>query len=118
MIIHFTGESPFQAKDIISYTKIVNAIIKDEVEGDINLSIRLLQDANTYESFTKYVVENSHKAEIRIFNASNTQYVRTTVPILLGTYKRSYKLYLEYLLEPADAGNQRVIKLVFSISKQ
>lgn len=117
MIVTFNGETPYKAKDIISQTKDLYVVIKDEVEGDIHLSIKLKNAADTHESFTKYVVENSHRAEIRIFNASPVQYVRTTDPIKLGTYKNRYILKLDFLLEPSGADSQRVIQLNFFITK-
>lgn len=117
MIVVFNEESSFQAKDIISQTKGINVVIKDNIEGDINLSVNLFV-VNNQESFTKYVVENAHKAEVRIFNAPSHQFVRTVEPIILGTYKNTYVLKMEYLLEPMGSNNQRVIKLTFTISKK
>lgn len=117
MIVMFNGETPYKAKDIISKTKDLYVVVKDEVEGDIHLTIKLKDVPDTRESFTKYVVENSHKAEIRIFNASPVLYVRTTDPIKLGTYKNQYTLKLDFLLEPSGADSQRVIQLNFFITK-
>lgn len=117
MIVTFNGETPYRAKDIISKSKDLYVVVKDDVEGDIHLTIKLKEISDTRESFTKYVVENSHKAEIRIFNASPVQFVRTTEPIKLGTYKNKYTLKFDYLLEPSGADSQRVIQLNFFITK-
>lgn len=115
MIVKFDGETLYQAKDIISNTKEVPVIIKDDVEGDIHLTIILIEDGG--DCFTKYVVENSHKAEVRIFNAPKLQFVRLLEPIKIGTYKHSSFIKMEYVLEPCGADKTRIIKVIFSLSK-
>ena len=102
----------------ISFSKGIYYSIKDDVEGDIDINVALTTDSTEEKSFTRYKVLNAHKALVQICNAHSDKYVRTKEKILLGSYKKEYKLYLQFCLEPESVNRTRLFKAMFTISKE
>lgn len=118
MDIVFDNKDYFVWQTKISYTKSISLKIIDDVEGNIKLTIHQIIDKNDTSSYTKYNVKDEHNAEIVIANADLTKYTSTRVPILLGTYKNDYYIYMEYVLEPIMSTPQSVIRLKFSLERK
>lgn len=115
MDIVFKDTDFFVWQTTISYQNSVSIKVIDDIEGNINLTIRQIKDDNNTNSYTRYQVEDLHNAEVIIANADTTKFTSTEKPIQLGTYKNDYILLLEYVLEPIMSNTQSVLRLKFSI---
>lgn len=118
MNVEFSGQDYFLWQTKISYSNSIGLKIIDEIEGNINLTIRQIKDDNDSNSYTRYLVKDLHNAEVIIANADASKFTSTEKPILLGTYKNEYSLLLEYVLEPIMSNTQSVLRLKFSIKKK
>lgn len=89
--------SPNERKEIVLY---------DSVEGDIRFYFIIEYSG---ESQTTINVTSSHSAEI-IISTDAYRVTRPSVPMRLGTYQRTFELYLEYEVFPVDnLGKHEVI---------
>ena len=102
----------------ISFSKGIYYSIKDDVEGAIDINVVLSADSTDEKSFTRYKILSAHKALVQICNAPSDKYVRTKDKMLLGSYKKEYKLYLQFCLEPEGVNRTRVFKAMFTIGKE
>lgn len=117
MNVEFINTEEVTKMEKISQEKKVTVKIIDEVEGNINMKLMLKDDDKKKDSYTTYKAIDSHQAEIWIVNAQNDKYTSTQLPILLGTYKKNYSLFLEYVLWPKMSDSVRMISLKFFIKK-
>lgn len=118
MDIVFDDKDYFVWQTKISYTNGVNLKVIDNVEGNINISIHQKKDEEDTSGYTRYNVIDPHNAEVIIANADLSRYTSTNKPILLGTFKNDYLLYMEYVLEPVLSNAQSVLRLKFSIKRK
>ena len=80
----------------ISEDEPVVATIHDEIEGNVDYTFKVIfNDFNS--SYTKYNVVDEHHAEIIISNPSGFG-VKPDKPILVGTYRNTYNLYVSFVL--------------------
>ena len=89
--------------------------VKDDVEGDIELRIRLLFDSEK-RSYTRFNAIDSHSGDVLIYNAPNDRFVSLSTPIQIGTYGGKYKLSMTYSLDPS-VGRDRRIQVEFNIAE-
>jgi hypothetical protein len=111
-VVDFKDKKSMNVTCLLSKSKKTKVVIKDKIEGDINLEFDVKMD-DTKRCYTKYEVTDSFNAKIKIFNVLPSQYSRTIEPILLGTYGNSSLIKLTYMLEPMDANKERKLELHF-----
>lgn len=90
--------------------------IPDEIEGDMEFSFKIKNDEFN-QSYTKYNVLGDHNAEIVI---SNVKYngVKSTKPIMLGTFKEMYYLYVSFVIFNENSNDKTwEIELIFTIKE-
>lgn len=103
----------YSIQEKISHSNPVHIEIIDRLEGDMNLTIMLINDPNS-KGGTRFHAIDSFNAEIHIINRDTSKYIRPEIPILLGSYKRKNDLYLEYVLEPQMSDGQSLIRVKFT----
>lgn len=108
------GTIIFANKFVITPTASVPCLIKDEVEGDMTISIKLKEDEKDKDSYTLYKVIANDKADVIIANTSKDKSTEVSKPILVGTYKHK-SLYLYFKVSPLLAGNLHEIDVKFFV---
>lgn len=108
------GTVIFAEKFVITQTASVPCLIKDSVEGDMTISIKLQEDENDKDSYTLYNVIAPDKADVVIVNTSKDKSTEVSQPILVGTYEHK-KLYLYFRVSPLLAGNLHEIDVKFFV---
>ena len=102
----------------LSNDKTVRLDIKDPVEGDMHFTIKLEDDTNINESFTRYNILDAYNAQVIIVNVPKDKEIITPSALQLGTYGGKYKLSLKYRLSACDDNDVRRIKVVFYITEK
>lgn len=103
----------------ISETSPASFTVQDAVEGDVLFTFRLVQrEEDGNQSYTRYVVKDSHHGEIQISNVPTTKSVRLSESMRVGTYMNTSKLYLTFSLTEVLEGGYRNINVRFFTDKE
>ncbi|MBS5876679.1 MAG: hypothetical protein KIC78_10985 [Prevotella sp.] len=105
-------------KTNISIGSAVSIIIEDTIEGNITFNITLLQDEKE-KNVTRLQFIDEHTANVIIVNPSVTSNTMPIEPMEIGTYKKEYKLFMDYkLYRQYDGEDYRQINIEFGIAKK
>lgn len=80
-----------------------SVLIKDEIDCDMTFTFELLEDAEHDRSVTKYRVIDPSKGIISITNPNQGRLHPESI-IEIGTYKKQYRLFLDYVLAAQESG--------------
>lgn len=92
--------------------------IIDPVEGNIHLSLEMIESGDAESNSVRYEVQNLNQAKIIIMNAQKDKHLSIGKPIIIGTYGGKYKLIAQLKLTPEDSKGSRKIRVVFFISEK
>lgn len=103
----------------ITYEQGAKILIEDPLDVDMSFSFRLSTDSSSEISYTRYNVIDPANGEIVIYNVGNARTITLKNPILVGTYKKEYKLYVNYvLIAPRENGLPFTLNVSFLTSKE
>ena len=117
MEILFDESDIITRKTKIEISKGLYILIKDEVEGDIELRIVFKRDSLKSQCFNRYRCIDSHKGEIQIYNAPDDKNIRTKDYVRIGTYAVNHNLFMGFRLGPVN-NKQRDMELSFLIKEK
>lgn len=92
-------------------------VLPDNVEQDITFKFYLRNDPDKHDSYTSFSVVSPTEAEISIYNAPEAKQTSVVEDIPAGTYKKEYKLYVNYVLL-SKTSNSGTITINFYIEKE
>lgn len=81
--------------------------IKDEQEGDMQITFILEERKNDNGSFTRYQVLSNHQATVIISNVERDKRTVLTEPMRVGTYKNK-DLFLLFSISPINNGYHEI----------
>lgn len=103
---------------IISPRHSASLEIVDPVEGNIYLSLELVDEIDGEHDYARYDVIDAHHAKISIVNAQKDKYLAIREPIHIGTFGGIYNLTAQMKLTPESADGSRMVRIVFFIARK
>lgn len=98
----------------ISKNRSVIVKLKDAIEGDIELEVKILEKKEDKNSYTIIEPINLSYAVMTIVNPSALEITTLSTPIHVGTYNANYELYLNFILSaPSKSDGNRQLTIVF-----
>lgn len=112
-------------RTILSETKAISSkcpaifTVKDDVGGDMVFTFKLVyKDDDGQQSYTRFIVKDSHSGEIQISNAPQDKSIRLADWLKVGEYKDKDKLFVSFSLTQILEDDFRNISVLFAIKEE
>ena len=103
----------------ISMNQNATILIEDSVDVDMTFVFKLAVDNENAHSYTRYNVIDNANGEIIIYNIGAARTVSLKEPMPVGTYKKEFRLYVNYVLYVAtNKADASTIDISFLTSKE
>lgn len=86
----------------ISFNQNVTVLVKDPEDVDMTFVFKISNDAENDQSYTKYNVIDKANGELIVYNVGSSRNVSPKQPIRVGTYRKKYSLYVNFIIEAAS----------------